>query len=305
MKKEKKSEQTIQKTNNSGRLGLIPVLLIIFILIGISIAFALNDVKNQVKSLNESIKGANNNIHFSDVVANISESVFMIAVPISSEYNPSLVDAVYTDNAGNNWKIGTGFVIKSNENSSYLLTAYHVVDGSPIMEIISTDLKKIKATRFVDLRDLDLAIIKVETKLKPVKIGTFEDIKVGSEVAFSGYPLNDPVAQLTHKGIISFRGAYKNIPLITVNSFVNKGNSGGPLFLSDTGEVIGVVNAREYKPLSQQPFETLETNNTDSKIINNNLQMISSQLSAMSESVQMGIGKATPINQDIISLIKE
>ena len=71
-------------------------------------------------------------------------------------------------------------------------------------------------------------------------------MKVGTKIAFTGYPLYGPV-QVTHEGIISFTGGYNNKPLITVNSFVNKGNSGGPLFLSDTGEVIGVINAREYR----------------------------------------------------------
>lgn len=31
----------------------------------------------------------------------------------------------------------------------------------------------------------------------------------------------------------------------TVNAFVNRGNSGGPLFLIDSGRVIGVINARQ------------------------------------------------------------
>jgi S1-C subfamily serine protease len=302
MGKQKKDEPTVQ----SPSLSLwVKISIVLIIIIGISIIFIVNDFTNQVKSLNQSINGVTNNNHFSDVVTNVKDSVFMVAIPISSGYNPGLVDAIYTDEMGQGWKIGTGFVIKSNENSSYLLTAYHVVDGAQSMEIISKDLKSIRASRYKDMPDLDLAIIKVETKLKPVKIGKLGDIRVGSKVAFSGYPLNNPVVQITHEGIISFLGAYKNIPLITVNSFVNKGNSGGPLFLSDTGEVIGVINAREYKPLSQEPLEILELSNNDSKMINNNLVKISNQLTAMSENVQMGIGKATPIDQNIISLIKE
>lgn len=300
MGNQKNYEPTVQNVKL-----IIAIMLIIFIIIGVSIGFILNDFKNQVKSLNESINGVSNNKHFSNVVADVSESIFMIAVPLSPGYNPTLVDAIYTDNAGKSWKIGTGFVIKSNENASYLLTAYHVVDGAQSFEIISKDLKSIRASPYSGMPDLDLAIIKVETKLKPVKLGNFVDIKVGSKIAFSGYPLNDPIAQITHEGIISFKGSYNNIPLITVNSFVNKGNSGGPLFFSDTGEVIGVINAREYKPLSKEPLEILELNNNDSKIINNNLVKISNQLTAMSENVQMGIGKATPIDQSIISLINE
>jgi|GEM_PF-1648820 len=64
---------------------------------------------------------------------------------------------------------------------------------------------------------------------------------VGSDVIFSGYPL-DAGAMLTHKGYVSgFRGAGD---VICLEAPVNKGNSGGAV-LNSSGELIGIVTTRE------------------------------------------------------------
>ena len=64
---------------------------------------------------------------------------------------------------------------------------------------------------------------------------------VGSEVVFSGYPLDAPT-MLTHRGMIS--GITDNQELICLQAPINKGNSGGAL-LSEQGEVIGIITNRE------------------------------------------------------------
>ena len=64
---------------------------------------------------------------------------------------------------------------------------------------------------------------------------------VGSEVVFSGYPLDAPT-MLTHKGMVS--GITDNKAIICVQAPINKGNSGGAL-LNEQGEVIGIVTNRE------------------------------------------------------------
>ena len=81
-------------------------------------------------------------------------------------------------------------------------------------------------------------------------LGRYSDGVDGNDVAFIGFPLNLGF-HITHRGIISsktrirYDKALKAVDIFTVNAFVNRGNSGGPLFLIDSGQVIGVINARQ------------------------------------------------------------
>jgi V8-like Glu-specific endopeptidase len=66
---------------------------------------------------------------------------------------------------------------------------------------------------------------------------------VGEEVAFLGYPLNR--MNLTcHSGIISSFYRSNSVDVIQIDASVNPGNSGGPLFVPQTGKVIGIVTRR-------------------------------------------------------------
>ncbi len=95
-----------------------------------------------------------------------------------------------------------------------------------------------------------MALIKIEGASFPyVEIGNPDEIRFGDKIGFIGFPLtyNFPI---TNEGIISSKVAYvypgkqKPTATFTLNSFVNPGNSGGPVFTANGGKVIGVINAR-------------------------------------------------------------
>lgn len=299
------------------------IVFLVLIILGYSIT-AQNDLKNSIQELKnssnqdnknlrlqfsdldlklDSINNNENNHRLSDIITNMSESIVFIMTPIQQGIDPISVGAIYVDGNGGLWSSGTGFVIKSSDSESYILTAYHVVGNSSDIQIISNNQSTIKAVIFGSNPDMDIAVLYVPIKLKPVKLGKLTDIQKGAKVAFTGYPLGGPM-QVTHDGIISFIGMRLNKPAITINSFVNHGNSGGPLFLADTGEVIGLINAREgFGINSPSPNIKIPENfSIESKYMLQTQQQIYDILSkAVAENSQVGIGIATPIDEGILA----
>jgi S1-C subfamily serine protease len=149
---------------------------------------------------------------------------------------------------------GTGFFISSD---GYIATAKHVVFN------VSQNRVKVKdsTNRMYDAEVVqvsesgDIAILKADVKNHPsVEFGNFENIRIGDEVGFIGFNpgLNQP---LLHGGNVSAIGLDENMAkLFTINAFVNRGNSGSPVFSIATGRVIGLVSARQHEQINRDPI---------------------------------------------------
>jgi len=142
--------------------------------------------------------------------------------------------------------LGTGFIIDA---SGLILTNNHVVADADEIKILFTedaDEKPTDAKVVGRDPDLDLALIKVETKRKliPAVLGDSDSSQVGEYVMAVGNPFGQGHS-VTH-GIISAKG--RKSPDFALASYlqtdapINPGNSGGPL-LNLKGEVIGINNA--------------------------------------------------------------
>lgn len=69
--------------------------------------------------------------------------------------------------------------------------------------------------------------------------------KIGESCVFLGFPLNTNYLTI-HSAIISIKYATGNdIKYIQIDGSVNKGNSGGPLINSTTGDVIGYITLKK------------------------------------------------------------
>lgn len=110
--------------------------------------------------------------------------------------------------------------------------------------------------------------IKVSGKVLPLKVGTVRlDAALppeGDDVLISGYPLDIPTF-VTQKGMVAsesfsikqtqLQGAHTGFltteaeDSILLDAVVNPGNSGGPVYSSSTGDVVGVCEAYENSPL--------------------------------------------------------
>ena len=142
--------------------------------------------------------------------------------------------------------LGTGFIIDS---TGLILTNNHVVaDADEIKILFTEDLDEKSTDAKVVGRDpdLDLALIKVDTKRKlvPATLGDSDALEVGEYVMAVGNPFGQGHS-VTH-GIISAKGRkspdFALANYLQTDAPINPGNSGGPL-LNLKGEVIGINNA--------------------------------------------------------------
>ncbi len=170
---------------------------------------------------------------------------------------------------------GTGFVCSSN---GYAITAAHVINAICEKDDIDNlnvffpetgNTRRIRAKTVIESQKFDLSVIKlVGSNFNYVNLGDSSKVEEGQSIALCGYPYG-PVFGLyptTHTGIISNISPMA-IPVQNTSLLTNKmimalndpfiifqldctafpGNSGGPLFLPETGEVIGVLNSAFIK----------------------------------------------------------
>jgi serine protease Do len=144
---------------------------------------------------------------------------------------------------------GSGFVVSKD---GYILTNYHVVDGSDQVTVRLLDRREFKAKVVGTDPNTDLAVLKIDAKnLVPAPLGSSANARVGEWVLAVGNPLGDNLTFTVTSGIISAKGRSLALPgqsdrsiqdFIQTDAAINPGNSGGPL-VSVRGEVIGVNSA--------------------------------------------------------------
>ena len=141
---------------------------------------------------------------------------------------------------------GSGFILTQD---GYILTNYHVVEGSNSITVTTYDGTGYDAQLIGYDESNDIAVLKIDaTDLTPVVLGDSDTLNVGDSVVAIGNPLGELTFSLT-TGVVSAldrpvtlsTGTTMN--LIQTDCAINSGNSGGPLFNSH-GEVIGIVSAK-------------------------------------------------------------
>jgi serine protease Do len=136
--------------------------------------------------------------------------------------------------------LGSGFYVTPD----LVLTNYHVIDGAKYVEMKlynghETFGKVVKS----DVR-LDLALVKVQEKGKPVQFYNKNSLDLGSTTEAIGHPKG--LEFTVTRGVISairkkesiFDTGGKEVLFVQTDTAINPGNSGGPLFFDDY--VIGV-----------------------------------------------------------------
>jgi S1-C subfamily serine protease len=143
--------------------------------------------------------------------------------------------------------LGSGFVYN---REGYIVTNYHVVEGSTNIQVTFLDGNITAATKIGEDPYSDLAVIRVNpsvTTLQPVVLGNSSALIVGEPVAAIGNPFG--LSNTVTIGIISALqrdleapGGYLIVDVIQTDAAINPGNSGGPL-VNLIGQVVGINTA--------------------------------------------------------------
>lgn len=198
--------------------------------------------------------------------ANVADSI--------AKVKPSIV-LVGTFNATNSPRFalrGTGFVVG---DGNFAVTNAHVIseglekesESKIVIQVrtLQGELQARVATVMEIDKPRDLALLQFEGPPVPrLVIRDSDTVREGQSIAFMGFPIGGALgfSPVTHRGIISSITAIalpssnsaqlnaRNVASLRSGGFnvfqldatAYPGNSGGPMFDADTGEVIGVIN---------------------------------------------------------------
>jgi S1-C subfamily serine protease len=145
---------------------------------------------------------------------------------------------------------GTAFVVAAD---GLLATAAHLLrDARKIEATIVGSKATLRCSIFASDAASDAALVKAEARdLKPVTLHRGDSVALGREVALMGFPHSDIFGELgqtplgmTMRGIVGNRYRLGAVEYYVLDVSPSEGMSGGPVFLSDGGQVIGFVGGR-------------------------------------------------------------
>ena len=188
---------------------------------------------------------------FPQTLQRILPAIVKVIAETKVEFAGQMMGEVLADKDNRLYSIGTGFFISKDGN---VMTANHVISVAtgPISILYQENNKFIQIAATILFSDTlsDIAVLKVKKENCPyLQLLDPINVQVGTDLAFIGFPLdyNFPIVSksvLSAKVDLPLKNRYPSRHQIVINQFVNHGNSGGPLFLAATGQVIGVVSWR-------------------------------------------------------------
>ena len=172
---------------------------------------------------------------------------------------PSVVRVVTEDGSG------TGFVI---DDSGYILTNEHVVEGLTRVTIVLHGGAQISARVVSADAARDIALLKVDNIPGLAPLAFASAAREGEDVIALGFPLGLHESMTVTRGIVSAIRTFSGVKHLQTDAAINPGNSGGPL-LNDRGEIVGMntfiqreIEGREYDAQGigfAVSFDVLET----------------------------------------------
>ncbi|MEM7584365.1 MAG: trypsin-like peptidase domain-containing protein [Acidobacteriota bacterium] len=141
---------------------------------------------------------------------------------------------------------GAGIVVRLDSNIVYILTAFHVVEDAEKIEVEfhSDPVRRYEAQVHRFDEALDIAVIYIDDErvprdLPPLQVGLTAALQEAAEVTAMGHQPGDLDWQLSTETITNENDPYDPRKLLFTKIAIDRGNSGGPLFMDD--RLIGIV----------------------------------------------------------------
>ncbi len=184
--------------------------------------------------------GHNSDDAFVDSVQRLRPAVVLLSMRVPPEHKKDRYDDAYA----------TGFVVASGRWGSDILTVQHAIDGAWDLRITIANRWHAPARLVASSEDLDLALLRTQRpQLPTISLGSSSrlQVDVGREVGLLGYPIPDEfddeglgLATSLNSGRLS--SVRKDALELTLS--IVPGESGAPVFIASTGEVVGVAESR-------------------------------------------------------------
>lgn len=166
---------------------------------------------------------------------------------------------------GTGFAVGNGLTIATNAHVLPPVADGNVQEALVVLVRDGNDLRQRDARIEIIDKDHDLALLKLTgTALPPLELKTQESAREGQNIAFTGFPIGGVLgySPVTHRGVISAvtpivlpggnvgelndktirrlrSGAFQ---VFQLDATAYPGNSGGPMFNAESGEVLGIIN---------------------------------------------------------------
>jgi S1-C subfamily serine protease len=177
---------------------------------------------------------------FVESVRRLRPAVVLLSMKIPPENKKDRYDDGYA----------TGFVVRSGRWGSDIVTVQHAIEGAWDLRATVGNRSSARVRVVASNADLDLALLRSpRPNLPAISLGSSSqlDRDVGREIGLLGYPVPDEfddeglgLATSLNTGRLS---SIRKDALEVMLSIV-PGESGAPIFLADTGEVVGVAESR-------------------------------------------------------------
>lgn len=176
-----------------------------------------------------------------DFVANAAKlrpSVVLLSMDVPAENSKD----------GPDTEFATGTVVASGAWGSDILTVEHAIEGAWNLKVTVGNKQKVPGVIVAKDADLDVALVRIKrAHLAVAQLGSSSDAQPGRVVGLVGYPIPD---QFDDEGLglatslSSGRVSSLREDAIEVTLQIVPGESGSPVFVADTGEIVGMAESR-------------------------------------------------------------
>ena len=256
---------------------------IIYIFIGLSLAFILQSIKPEKINASDinTTNHYNNQKIESDITpdfVNAAEKAIKSVVHIKSKYLSNEIYGYYDPFYGRRYynqpkeKLASGSGVIISEDG-YIITNRHVINEAEEIEVVLNDKRTYNAKILGEDPNSDLALLKIEEKnLQFLEFDNSNNLRIGEWVLAVGNPYN--LNSTVTAGIISAKSRKINIlndggieSFIQTDAAINSGNSGGAL-VNTNGKLIGINTAIQSNTGSFSGYGFAIPSNMVKKIIN-------------------------------------